>query len=1021
MATSITNGQLTLDYPADAFGAAEITVRATDSGGLFIESTLTVDVLPVNDAPRATPPVDISVPYGTAASTIDLFDVFHDPDDADATLVLGVVPMARADMFASWAVDPATGVLTLAYAPGQLGVGQILLRADDPSGRRTETTFLVEVFNTPPTAGTVADVTVSEDAPATTIDLKSYFSDSEDGSAGLLYEVVGNTGPTVAAVSIDSDGLMTLSYLSDAHGEADITVGATDTGGLYAETTFHVTVEPIDDAPTIGYLLDSPDPAIDGGNLTLEAATVGDDSATMDVDVEFYRDADGDGSLDPAVDQYLGTSDGPVDTSGVRRWQVTISTATFGRGAQTYFARAIDAAGLVGDTATAAGSVGLAGILDDGDPGYVEYGAVYDETGQGWTDGTPAGGYGGDWRTCAAGTGENRATWTFTGLPDGPHRVYLTYPADATLATDATFTVHDGPTLLGIFTVDQTQAPVDEMIGGLGWVYLGELPVASGTLIVELTDSASGPVAADAIRVLDPPPTIGSLAANLDVVMQSGQLRLSASDVADSDGTVSQVAFYHDTDDDGALDTGVDTLVGLDTYDGDGWSVWTDMTGLAVDTHRFFATATDNDGLTSTAVSTTAEVIASETGLVAWYPFATDGSDAAGTSHGTLQGDAAVVADAERGSVLDLDGSGDYVSLGNPAGLNITGQITLAAWVRPDSTGGLQNIIVRGHVASPQGEVYLRIANGQYQVGSWNGSAHKTSAAIPAGDVGNWIHVAGVYDGTDWRLYRNGVEIASQAESTGAVSVATGWAIGARATGTERFFDGRIDDARIYDRGLSAAEVYSLGYENSAPVIADLDSPVMLADGAATGQTVAQLSASDLNTGETLSWQITAGDPGGLFSIDTDGTITVVDSATLAADGSDQYDLSVMVTDGGTPTLSDSTTVTLRRVTVPEGLVGHWRLDDAGGTTAADWTGANDGQYIGDVAAATGTLGDAATLDGSGDYVSLGNPAELDIQGRITLSAWIKPEATDGFRNIIVRGHVTDPMGEVYLRINDGQ
>jgi hypothetical protein len=69
----------------------------------------------------------------------------------------------------------------------------------------------------------------------------------------------------------------------------------------------------------------------------------------------------------------------------------------------------------------------------------------------------------------------------------------------------------------------------------------------------------------------------------------------------------------------------------------------------------------------------------------------------------------------------------------------------------------LRNILAHGHATSPAGEVFLRINNGSYQVGSWNGTNHFTSAAIPAGDLGQCVHLAGVYDPAagQWRLYRN--------------------------------------------------------------------------------------------------------------------------------------------------------------------------------------------------------------------------------------------------------------------------
>ena len=50
-------------------------------------------------------------------------------------------------------------------------------------------------------------------------------------------------------------------------------------------------------------------------------------------------------------------------------------------------------------------------------------------------------------------------------------------------------------------------------------------------------------------------------------------------------------------------------------------------------------------------------------------------------NNGTLLGNAAIVTDPVRGKVLSLTGSGGKVDLGNPAGLNVIGDFTAAAWV----------------------------------------------------------------------------------------------------------------------------------------------------------------------------------------------------------------------------------------------------------------------------------------------------------------------------------------------------
>ena len=53
--------------------------------------------------------------------------------------------------------------------------------------------------------------------------------------------------------------------------------------------------------------------------------------------------------------------------------------------------------------------------------------------------------------------------------------------------------------------------------------------------------------------------------------------------------------------------------------------------------------------------------------------------------------------------------------------------------------------------------------------------------------------------------------------------------------------------------------------------------------------------------------------------------------------------------------------------------------------------------------------------------LDLGDPDTLDVSGEVTICAWIRPRAVDGYRNIVAHGFRWDPDQELVLRIQEGQ
>jgi hypothetical protein len=164
---------------------------------------------------------------------------------------------------------------------------------------------------------------------------------------------------------------------------------------------------------------------------------------------------------------------------------------------------------------------------------------------------------------------------------------------------------------------------------------------------------------------------------------------------------------------------------------------------------------------------------------------------------------------------LSFNGQDQWIEIGNPPLLNVGGPISVAAWVRPGKIDSRGNILAHGYRFGPSYDFALRVDAGSYVFTTWDSTNHEAVATIPTADVGSWVHLCGVYDGTTYRLYRNGTLAASTVDATAPqANVDAIWAIGARAPqptgGVDNLLQAEIDDLRMYGRALSAEEVLAL-------------------------------------------------------------------------------------------------------------------------------------------------------------------------------------------------------------------
>ena len=307
----------------------------------------------------------------------------------------------------------------------------------------------------------------------------------------------------------------------------------------------------VNERPTIGGLADAPDPVTAGEVLTLTASGVNDVDGTVGL-VEFYRDENGNGTLETSVDLLLGSD--AVEGDG---WALDADTSGWSLGTYTYMARAQDDDGAWSAIVSTTGRINerpaIASLLDSPDP------VIRGE----------------------------QLTLTASGVNDvdgtvGVVEFYRDENGNGTLETGTDL-------LLGTDTNGadgwQTTADTTGWASGM-YTYLAR--AQDNDLLWSYATAATGEV--------NERPTIAALTDSPDPILPGDVLTLAATGVADADGTVALVEFWRDVNHSGALETDQDLLLGTDNSAAGGWQVVVDTTAWQSGNYTYLARAQDDDG-----------------------------------------------------------------------------------------------------------------------------------------------------------------------------------------------------------------------------------------------------------------------------------------------------------------------------------------------------------------------------------------------------------------------------------------
>ncbi len=288
----------------------------------------------------------------------------------------------------------------------------------------------------------------------------------------------------------------------------------------------------------------------------------------------------------------------------------------------------------------------------------------------------------------------------------------------------------------------------------------------------------------------------------------------------------------------------------------------------------------------------------SERGLVGYWPLdegrgVTAGDSSGNGNTGAITG--GTWANGKRGKALSFNGTSSCINLGTSATLRPQDG-TYTAWVKLSSLpsdGNVGGDIFSNYSGNSKGMFLSILSSGYVQLRPHPSGTVNSAATI---SVGQWYHVVGTIEGTATKVYINGV-LSNSSSGTYTPPDAMNASIGCWVDIGVFYFPGLIDDVRVYNRALSAAEILNLYKQNETTINANTNSRIT--DGlvgawsfngnnlnmASTTAEILDVSGNN-NNGDNSGGRADAGRIGQGWYCTTDDQVTLPDIAAAASTGS---------------------------------------------------------------------------------------------------------------------------------------
>jgi glucose/arabinose dehydrogenase len=711
-------------------------------------------VLVTNTAPSISSLANRTTTVGTTVGPIGF--TVGDAETAAGSLTLGGASSNPTLVPAANIVFGGSGgsrTVTITPAANQSGSTTITITVSD-GALSTSSSFVLTVSgpNTPPTISAISAVTTNEDTPTAAI---AFTVGDNETPAGNLTLSGSSSNPTLvpnANIAFGGSGANRTATITPAlnqSGTATITVTVSD-GGMSTPTSFGLTVNAVNDAPTITAI---------ANQSTTAGVAVGPLSFTVG-DVET---AAGSLTLSGSSDNQLLVPNGSITFggSGANR-TVTVTPAPGLVGGATITITVSDG---VASTPT---SFGLTVTAMNTAPSISVIGN------QVTNEDTPIG------------------PIAFT-VADGET------PAASLIVSGSS----NNPTLVPNGNI---------VLGGSGANRTVTITPAlnqsgTATITVTVSDGALSTPRTFGLTVtgVNDPPTISAIAnQTTSAGVAVGPLTFTVGDVETAAGSLTLIGSSNDQTlvPDGSI-----------VFGGSGANRTVTVTPAAGQTGTATITVTVSDGTASTPTSFGLTVNAVPPGLRAAYAFnegqGPSTADASGSLNtGTLTNAPTWTTQGRYGNAISFDGVNDFVAAPDSASLDLTTTGTIEAWVRLNAVGRWHGLIAKGNANADSAHNYaLEVTNlNRARCILGDGGSFQVLDSTVTLAAGTFRHLACTWNGTTLALYVDGALNASTAQTMTPAGNTAPLSLG-QFGGNSDQLSGILDEVRIYSRALGAAEI----------------------------------------------------------------------------------------------------------------------------------------------------------------------------------------------------------------------